>query len=326
MPKTLAQHKDQVHVVEVVHHGEQIILPEAMDLDDGIQALRARKEYLQEEISVNHEFKVFPWDGAVALSAVLTKKFGWSQSIAVPGFFGSQPPQMINVDVDHNKSVSVAWGRFNIPTLDYGYIECSHARKDGLIIFAISATVLRKDEHVIEDVCKMINEELAANSIYRGKAFKMRFRDENGKKLPMPEPKFMNTQDVDESMLVYPEATRQQIETNLFTPIQRIQDCIANGIPVKRGVLLGGTFGTGKTMAAKVASKFAIAQGITYLYITRADELADAVAFAKIYADPACVIFCEDIDRAMDVSNADRTAGIDDILNIIDGTVLKISI
>ena len=142
MPKTLAQHKDQVHVVEVVHHGEQIILPEAMDLDDGIQALRARKEYLQEEISVNHEFKVFPWDGAVALSAVLTKKFGWSQSIAVPGFFGSQPPQMINVDVDHNKSVSVAWGRFNIPTLDYGYIECSHARKDGLIIFAISVAYL----------------------------------------------------------------------------------------------------------------------------------------------------------------------------------------
>ncbi|MEX0632802.1 hypothetical protein M8494_14785 [Serratia ureilytica] len=40
-------------------------------------------------------------------------------------------------------------------------------------------------------------------------------------------------------MLVYSVKTRA-IETNLFTPIERITDCIANDIPVKRGVLLGG--------------------------------------------------------------------------------------
>ena len=44
-----------------------------------------------------------------------------------------------------------------------------------------------------------------------------------------------------------------------------------------------------------------------------------------MYCDPACVIFCEDIDRAMKAENADRTAEIDDILNIIDGVDTKSS-
>jgi transitional endoplasmic reticulum ATPase len=153
----------------------------------------------------------------------------------------------------------------------------------------------------------------------------MRFRDEDGDIIDMPEPKFIDTNDVDEAMLVYPAKTQAAIETNLFTPIQRIRDCIANGIPVKRGVLLGGTFGTGKTMAAKVASKYAVQNGITYLYVTRADELADAIEFAKMYCDPGCVIFCEDIDRAMEGNNAERTEAIDDILNIIDGIDTKSS-
>jgi transitional endoplasmic reticulum ATPase len=136
----------------------------------------------------------------------------------------------------------------------------------------------------------------------------------------MPEPKFLNTNDIREEDLIYASAVEQAIQTNLFTPIKRIPDCVANGIPVKRGVLLGGTYGTGKSLAAKVASKLAVDNGVTYLYVTRADELAHAISFAQQYQNPACVIFCEDIDRAM---NGERTEQMDDILNIIDGIDTK---
>lgn len=58
-----------------------------------------------------------------------------------------------------------------------------------------------------------------------------------------------------------------------------------------------GTYGTGKTMAATVASRLAVDAGITYVYVPRADELSDAIEFAKQYQSPACVIFCaEDIE------------------------------
>lgn len=136
----------------------------------------------------------------------------------------------------------------------------------------------------------------------------------------MPEPKFMRTDDIDEAQLVYSREVMNAINTNLFTPIKRVRELKANGLPVKRGVLLGGTYGTGKTMAAKVASKYATQEGITFIYVARADELADAINFGKQYQSPACVIFCEDIDRAL---TGERSVEIDDILNIIDGIDTK---
>jgi transitional endoplasmic reticulum ATPase len=58
------------------------------------------------------------------------------------------------------------------------------------------------------------------------------------------------------------------------------------------------------------------------VYCPRADELADAVTFARQYQSPACVLFCEDIDR---VTDGERDAEVDDILNIIDGIDSKSS-
>lgn len=324
MPKTLSELQKEVHVAEIVHHGEQLILPENMGMDDAIDLIKRRKRYLEEEVEMVEVFNVFPWDGAYSLNTVLTKKFGWSPAEATPSFFESNPPKMVTIDIDHDKKATIPFGRFSLPNVD-GHIDCSATRKNGRVVFAIEATVLRKDEQTIKELFAELHAELKVSSIYRGKAFKLRFRDERGRQIAVPEPKFMDTTDIDEGMLVYPHETQMAIETNLFTPIQRIRDCIANDIPVKRGVLLGGTFGTGKTMAAKVASKYAVQNGLTYLYVTRADELSDAIEFAKMYCDPACVIFCEDIDRAMKADNSERTVEIDDILNIIDGIDTKAS-
>jgi transitional endoplasmic reticulum ATPase len=83
---------------------------------------------------------------------------------------------------------------------------------------------------------------------------------------------------------------------------------------------LGGDYGTGKTLAAMVAARVAQDNGITYIYTPRASELGDAIAFAKQYQSPACVVFCEDIDRSV---TGERTVAMDDILNILDGIDTK---
>ena len=321
MAKTLQQDEKEVHVAEVVRHGEKIILPEQMKLGDAIDLLKRRQKYDEEEVVVRRTYNVFPWDGAHALMNALTERYGWAAAEATPGLFGSNPPQMLDVQVGYGRTKKVPWGRFSLPQVE-GFVQTSVAKKDGRISFELVAKVLRADERTIELLFDTVEEKLRTESIYMGQAIKIRFRDNDGDLLEMPEPEFMNLQGISRDSLVYSDDVNQLIETNLFTPIERVEDCIANHMPVKRGVLLGGPYGTGKTMAATVAASIAVKTGVTYVYVPRSDELSDAIQFAKQYSDKACVIFCEDIDRAV---SGERSVKMDDILNILDGIDTKSS-
>lgn len=312
----------EVSVADVVRYGDKLVIPDGMKLASAIDLLHRRMKYEQEVVELSETFAAFPFDGAYALEMVLIDKFGWAPSEAKPGkgfFQPPQPPQLISIEIAPKQFHSVPWGMFSLPTVD-GTIECSIGRVDGGIRFAIKASVKRKDEETIKDIFKRVREYLARKSIYRGKAIKLRFRDDKGNQLPMPEPKFIDTNEIDPNELIYSKSIERAIETNLFTPIRRVKDCERNGIAVKRGIMLGGAYGTGKTLAARKASRIAVENGLTYVCVLRADELDDAIKFARLYAEPACVLFCEDIDRTM---SGERTVKIDDILNTIDGVDSK---
>lgn len=313
--KTLARDPDEVHVAEIVRHGEKLILPEKLPIPAAINLLKRRAEYEDEEVAVQETFLAFPQDGAYALDKVLTEMFGWTPAEGTPGFFGKTPPSMMTIEIGPDKVAQVPWGRFSLPNVD-GFVQSSVNVKDGRVCYHLTAVVKRNSESTVRDLFDRVRAYLKSNSIYLGKAIKIRFRNDDGDALEMPEPKFLDTSKVDPSALIYSKDVQDSVETNLFTPIQRVRDCLANDIAVKRGVLLGGPYGTGKTLAAHVASKHAVDNGLTFIYVTRASELADAVNFAKLYGTPAAVLFCEDIDRAVHI---ERTVSVDEILNIIDG-------
>lgn len=312
----------RVVVTDVVKIGDKLIVPVAMEYPEAIDLLERRMKYEDQVVALKDTFDVFPWDGANALAKVLTDIYGWAPAVNTTSMWGgSTPPSMITVEVGYQTHKQVPWGKFELPGIK-GFISCGVDKQHGRLCFALNSQVKRKDEAAVQNIFNRVRQELATNSLYRGKAFKLRFRNDSGDLLEMPEPSFLNTDDVDESLLVYPPDVEAAIQTNLFTPITRVGDCLRNKVPVKRGVLLGGTYGTGKTLAAKVASKLAVQSGVTYIYVPRADELADAVAFSKQYQSPACVIFCEDIDRVL---SGERTVAVDDVLNIIDGIDSKSS-
>lgn len=315
MPKSLENIEQTINVAEIVHHGDKLTLPEGMSIDGAIQTLERRRSYLEEDVSITRRFNVFPWDGANALSNVLKSIYGWVSAEPIPSFFGSRPPRMIGVEVAPGVKRQIPWGRFALPNVR-GTIDCSAAYERGILGFCIEANIKRESEHVINDLFACIEAELKVNSIYQGKAIRMRFLDDDGDMKDIPEIKFIDVSGIDRDMVIYSKPVQDSIETNLFTPIERAKDCIANEIPIKRGVLLGGRYGTGKTLAATVASRLAVDNGVTYLYIPRADELAHALHFAEQYQENACVIFCEDIDRAV---SGERSVKMDDILNILDG-------
>ncbi len=306
-------------VADIMWSGEKLILPEGMDIDPAIALLTARKKYLKTEVGMEETFDVFPWDGAAALAAVLEKKFGWAQARSTPGFWGSTPPKLISINVGYEQKATVPWGSFTVPSVE-GRLQTGVDRVGNRFVFKLMASVLRKDEAMVTSIFNEVRKYLKQKSIYRGKAIKIRFLNDDGKPLEMPEPTFLQTGVLREEHLIYSQAVQDSVKVNLLTPIERVEDCLANNIPIKRGVLLGGVFGTGKTLAATVAATVAVKHGITYIYCPRADELAMAIEFAKQYQSPACVVFCEDVDRVL---AGERSIEMDDILNIIDGIDTK---
>lgn len=297
----------------------KIYLPKSMGLDEGILWLQRKKREENEVVSFNEAIQCFPPDGAVAFAKAMKEKFGWTSMVATPGFFGSSPPTMIDVATGPYSSVKIPWGRFEIPGID-GHVSTGVASKDGQMVFAIQGQVKQKHYHILADLADLTRKHAVEGSIYRGQAIRVEYHEDGqGEFGNMDAPTFLDLSQIDSSELTFSKKLDQAIRDYIFTPILYSDECEAAGVPVKRGILMFGGYGTGKTLTAYVAAQKCVEAGRTFIYLRDVRHLAQAVDFAKQYS-PA-VIFAEDIDRA--VQGQDRSAEVDRILNTLDGVDSK---
>lgn len=307
----------KIEQASIVREGNQIILPKGMSYDLAMDNLRRQRDYEEQFIEIYEDVPSFVWDGALALQKAIKEIFGWSEATPQANMFGSSPPKMIQVEIGVGKTTLVPWGTFKLVGIE-GDLATGSTLKKGRLIFQFRANVKRKHEGVIKQLAERAKWYVANESIYKGQAIKMQFCDENGRKLDMPQPTFIDAMSIVEEDIVFSKDVAKSIECNLLTPITHSDDCRKNRIPLKRGILLSGTYGTGKTLVANLTAKKCVENGWTFLMCERASEIRDMVDFAHQY-QPA-VVFCEDIDRVVE---GDRDERIDDILNIIDGIESK---
>lgn len=305
--------------VDIKKHGTQIVLPSQpreMTEDEAIKALQRKRDQLKQPISIHEEVNAFPLEGAYALMRVLQHKYGWADAVPKPGFFGDTPPKMVTLETGYGQTTQVIWGQFEVPNVE-GRIETGIAGKNGRAIFVIRGTVLKKHQAEIKEIADLVRQYCAQHSLYKAKAIKIVTKENSNGGYEMDlenPPQFLDLSRVNERELTFSDNVYEQVKTNLFTPIERTEECRAAGIPLKRNVLLEGRYGTGKTLTAFVTAQKAIKNGWTFLYLDRVSALKDAVVFARQYSP--CVIFAEDVER---VVSGGRSVGVDDVLNNIDG-------
>lgn len=305
--------------VKVHREGTMIILPNdpcAMSYDEGILALQRVKADEETEVSINETIKAMPFDGAYAFMKAMARLFGWATPQPTQGFFGPKPPTTISVEIGYNKTTQIIWGAFAVPGID-GVLKSGYTFERGMPCFQINGTVKKRHMKDIKRLADLTREIAQNESIYKGQAIRVE-TGTDGKINWQTPPKFIDLSRVNPDELTFSADVLAQINTNVFTPIEHTGVCRKYGIPLKRGVLLEGPYGTGKTLTAFVAAQKCIANDWTFVLLDKVASLEDGLTFARMY-QPA-VVFAEDIDRAV---QGERSVQMDDILNTIDGIESK---
>jgi len=313
--------------VALEHAGTAITLPAVprpMTPKEGIDALYEIESALETDVALHHEIECFPLDGAVAFSRAMLQRYGHPIGTKTPPksmFDSATPPVLISVAVSPTEKIQVPWGSVKVPGISGRFETKTPGNPASGPKFIIGGEIKKKHEKEAQEISSLTEKLLRSNSIYKGRAIRVSFswiREERPFDPNLDSPTFIDTTGSDRDSLILPKKTMDLIEQGLFMPIENAERCRKHGIPLKRGVLLTGQFGCGKTLTASVTAKICEKNNWTFLYLKDVNDLAMAMRYAKLYSP--CVIFAEDIDQATDKG---RNTELNEILNTIDGVDYK---
>lgn len=302
-----------------------ITLPDGMGYDEAIGWLERQRDLEERQVDLNRVIDAHPFDAAYCLGLAVVDMFGFGDmrnpSMMERIFQGKPAPRIMAIPSDHEgNTVPVMWGDIQFPGIE-GYITTGIAVVRGRFCLRLTGSIKRKHERLIDELVALTEQYLVTRSLYKGKALRVTFEDpQNVSAIEDLAPEFMDLTNVNKGSLIFPASTADEIATNLFTPIEHTEQCRDAGVPIKRGVLLCGKYGTGKTLTANVTGSLCEDHGWTFIYAKSVSQLDSAIEFAKRY-QPA-VVFAEDLDE---VVTKGRNAEVNQMLNTIDGIDNKTS-
>lgn len=300
----------------VEHQGTKIILPgdpTDMSYDEAIATLQRVKKDAAQKFDVSEVVSGAPWDAAVAIYRAMQSIYGVVLATSKETFFGPILPDMLTVKTGPNPTdvVQVPIGSMQLPNV---------TEKVDIGIFPggayIRSSVVKVERARLVEIANLARKIMRTDSIYKGKAIRLRV-DDDGALVLSQQPEFVDLSTVLVTDMIHTHETEGLIRTNIFSPLMNTEACRKHKIPLKRGVLLEGRYGTGKSLTARVTAKVATDNGWTFVMLDRAQGLKTAIEFCTTYQP--CVIFAEDIDRAADRDDE----AVNDLVNLIDGVISK---
>lgn len=307
--------------VEIEHAGRAITLPadpSNMPLEKAVEALERRISDENQLFRVHEIIDAYPHDAAVAFVKAMNKLYGFASPQTQMTMFGPKPPTMLSIKIGPGLKdvVQCPLGKFKLPGVDEGVTTAFTEDDKGRPVFVVFAEVPKRKRHLLIELAEETRRIVAAESIYRGKPIRLGVTDDGELNLNDP-PGFLDVSDTTEANLLFDANIWHQIDTNILVPMKATALCQKMKIPLKRGVLLEGPFGTGKSLVSRMCANVAERHGWTFILLDKVQGLKVALEFANRYA-PA-IVFAEDIDRIA----SERDDAMNDLINTIDGVVSK---
>ena len=299
--------------------GNKLVVPEGMSWDVAIRALEKKKTEETVVVACVADFDLTLPEGALTLFRTLDELYGFVELMKTPGFFRDKPPSMITVQTSPTERIQFPWGRLSVPGID-GYLETAFELRQGFPYFQLRGTIKAGSRAEFDRLVTAVRNR--HENLYRGKAIRVAFPNFTNDDVTVTDffPTFLDLPHITREQLIFADDIEDIVDVALFTPIERTTFCREHGIPLKRGILLEGPYGVGKTLAANVAARLCAENGWTFIQVNRVQDVARAYQFALRH-QPA-IVFCEDIDEVMNEDNG-RSEEINAILNSVDGIESK---
>ena len=273
--------------------------------DLAVKAARADEE----ETQFSRTFQYRPWDGAHAFQSALMKAFGHSgNGVPTQSMFGKQPPRRITIEVGPGQTTQIPWGEIEFPILGGTFELGGSFDAEWGPLFQLTFSGPKKKEAEVEGIFKLVQDELESYSIYKGKAI-------NGADMPQ----YLDPSTVDRKNVVYAKEVERSLIGLLWHPLRYTKEARKQNISLKRSILLGGAYGTGKSLAAMLTAQEALNNGWTFIQCRPGkDDLDQVMKTAQLY-QPA-VVFYEDVDTI--AANGEPLA-VQKLLDTFDGISSK---
>lgn len=248
----------------------------------------------------------------LALEALGIKGYYKTASVQ-EGMFGPiQVPFLTHtIDIPSAKGskrevIEVPWGRWVVPGLGEveGQQDYYHPEQAKLVCFQGE----KDDEVLWKELLRAIEEIVPTLSLFKGKAFQVRHKED------LIVPRYIDL--TKKVTLEVNEDVAEEIDLNIFSVLRHREELKKAGVRMKRGVVLEGHYGSGKTLLAYLTAQAATAVGQTFCMVP--SEYALQGYNVALNKQPS-VLFVEDIDAGAS-GNRDN---LNRLLNTLSGVETK---
>lgn len=210
----------------------------SMKYSEVLSFIKNEIEQSEKDTSVNYRIRCWKSDGAFQFNKAVEEIFG---SVKAKG--DAQPSadegsiQTLDITLTDGSRTKVPFGEIDLKELGEGaHISLDYNEEKHELI--ISGQCKYKYQSLFDDIADRTKELLKTESIYKNQALEITDINED--------PKILDLKDIDSQMMVLSRKTEFELRP-LRSRILYPQECIKKGIPLKTGVLLEGSYGTGRT-------------------------------------------------------------------------------